>query len=72
MSPRKISLTLASEKTAWRASATIGAIDTTCSESKRFSLGIGSVFDTTTKAGTDPVRTRAGRLGVASEPPPAR
>ena len=29
-----------------------------------------SVFDTTTKAGTDPVRTRAGRLGAASEPPP--
>ena len=29
-----------------------------------------SVFDTTTKAGTDPVRTRAGRLGVASESPP--
>src|SRR3974377_740276 len=29
-----------------------------------------SVFDTTTKAGTDPVRTQAGPLGVASEPPP--
>jgi NADH-quinone oxidoreductase subunit I len=29
-----------------------------------------SVFDTTTKAGTDPVRTRAGKLGPASEPPP--
>jgi NADH-quinone oxidoreductase subunit I len=26
-----------------------------------------AVFDETTKAGTDPVRTRAGRLGVASE-----
>src|SRR5438034_9205638 len=30
-----------------------------------------SRFDTTTAAGTDPVRTRAGRLSVASEPPPA-
>ena len=29
-----------------------------------------SVFDTTTRAGTDPVRTRAGKLSVASEPPP--
>jgi NADH-quinone oxidoreductase subunit I len=29
-----------------------------------------SVFDTTTKAGTDPVRTHGGRLGPASEPPP--
>jgi NADH-quinone oxidoreductase subunit I len=29
-----------------------------------------SVFDTTTKAGTDPVRTQAGRLSVASEAPP--
>ena len=29
-----------------------------------------SVFDTTTKAGTDPVRTRGGRLGAASETPP--
>ena len=29
-----------------------------------------SVFDQTTKAGTDPVRTRAGRLSVASEAPP--
>jgi NADH-quinone oxidoreductase subunit I len=28
-----------------------------------------SVFDETVKAGTDPVRTRAGRLGVASEQP---
>ena len=28
-----------------------------------------SVFDTTTKAGTDPVRTRPGPLGPASEPP---
>ena len=28
------------------------------------------VFDQTTKAGTDPVRTRAGRLSVASETPP--
>jgi NADH-quinone oxidoreductase subunit I len=28
-----------------------------------------SVFDTTTKAGTDPVRTRSGPLGPASEPP---
>lgn len=28
-----------------------------------------SVFDQTTKTGTDPVRTRAGRLGVASELP---
>ena len=27
-----------------------------------------SVFDETVRAGTDPVRTRAGRLGVASEP----
>jgi len=27
-----------------------------------------SVFDETTKTGTDPVRTHAGRLGVASEP----
>ena len=26
-----------------------------------------SVFDQTTKAGTDPVRTKAGKLGVASE-----
>jgi NADH-quinone oxidoreductase subunit I len=31
-----------------------------------------SVFDTTTAAGTDPVRTRAGRLSLASEPPPPR
>jgi len=31
-----------------------------------------SVFDTTTKAGTDPVRTQGGRLGVASEPPPGK
>src|SRR5215471_6718593 len=31
-----------------------------------------SVFDTTTKAGTDPVRTQAGKLSVASEPPPAK
>ena len=30
-----------------------------------------SVFDTTTKAGTDPVRTQAGRLGPASEAPPS-
>ncbi len=30
-----------------------------------------SVFDQTTKAGTDPVRTRSGPLGPASEPPPA-
>lgn len=29
-----------------------------------------SVFDQTTKAGTDPVRTRAGDLGPASETPP--
>src|SRR6266498_3180644 len=29
-----------------------------------------SVWDQTTKAGTDPVRTRAGRLSVASELPP--
>jgi NADH-quinone oxidoreductase subunit I len=29
-----------------------------------------SVFDTTTKAGTDPVRTRSGNLGPASEGPP--
>ena len=29
-----------------------------------------SVFDMTTKAGTDPVRTQAGRLSVASEAPP--
>jgi NADH-quinone oxidoreductase subunit I len=29
-----------------------------------------SVFDLTVKMGTDPVRTRAGRLGVASELPP--
>ena len=29
-----------------------------------------SVFDTTVKAGTDPVRTSKGRLSVASEPPP--
>jgi NADH-quinone oxidoreductase subunit I len=27
-----------------------------------------SVFDETVRAGTDPVRTRAGRLGVASDP----
>ena len=27
-----------------------------------------SVFDETVRAGTDPVRTKAGRLGVASEP----
>ena len=31
-----------------------------------------SVFDTTTRAGTDPVRTQPGRLSVASEPPPAQ
>ena len=31
-----------------------------------------SVFDTTTKAGTDPERTQAGRLSVASEAPPER
>ena len=31
-----------------------------------------SVFDQTTKTGTDPVRTRAGKLSVASEPPPER
>jgi NADH-quinone oxidoreductase subunit I len=31
-----------------------------------------SVFDVTTKAGTDPVRTNAGALGPASEPPPAK
>jgi NADH-quinone oxidoreductase subunit I len=30
-----------------------------------------SVFDATVKAGTDPVRTGTGRLGPASEPPPA-
>jgi NADH-quinone oxidoreductase subunit I len=29
-----------------------------------------SVFDVTTKAGTDPIRTRSGPLGPASEPPP--
>ena len=29
-----------------------------------------SVFDVTTKAGTDPVRSRAGDLGPASEAPP--
>jgi NADH-quinone oxidoreductase subunit I len=29
-----------------------------------------SVFDQTTKMGTDPVRTQAGRLGAASEAPP--
>jgi NADH-quinone oxidoreductase subunit I len=29
-----------------------------------------SVFDQTTKAGTDPVRTRSGALGPASEAPP--
>ena len=29
-----------------------------------------SVFDTTTAAGTDPIRTHAGRLSVASEAPP--
>src|SRR5215212_4436534 len=29
-----------------------------------------SVYDRTAKAGTDPVRTRTGRLSVASEPPP--
>ena len=28
-----------------------------------------SVFDQTVQAGTDPVRTHAGRLSVASEPP---
>jgi NADH-quinone oxidoreductase subunit I len=28
-----------------------------------------SVFDTTTRTGTDPVRTQAGKLSVASEPP---
>ena len=27
-----------------------------------------SVFDQTVKAGTDPIRTHAGRLGPASEP----
>jgi NADH-quinone oxidoreductase subunit I len=31
-----------------------------------------SVFDRTTAAGTDPVRTRPGPLSVAAEPPPAR
>src|SRR6267154_2233505 len=31
-----------------------------------------SVFDATTKAGTDPVRTKGGKLGAASEPPPAK
>lgn len=31
-----------------------------------------SVFDTTTKMGTDPVRTQAGRLGPASEAPPVQ
>ncbi len=31
-----------------------------------------SVFDQTTKAGTDPVRTRPGPLSVAAEPPPAK
>ncbi len=31
-----------------------------------------SVFDATTKAGTDPVRTRAGKLGLASEAPPTK
>lgn len=31
-----------------------------------------SVFDTTVKAGTDPVRTQSGRLGPASEAPPAK
>ena len=31
-----------------------------------------SVFDVTTKAGTDPVRTRAGKLSVASEAPPGQ
>ncbi len=30
-----------------------------------------SVFDATTKAGTDPVRTRSGALGPASETPPS-
>jgi NADH-quinone oxidoreductase subunit I len=29
-----------------------------------------SVFDETVKAGTDPIRTRSGKLGVASEQPP--
>jgi NADH-quinone oxidoreductase subunit I len=29
-----------------------------------------SVFDETVKAGTDPIRTRGGKLGVASEQPP--
>jgi NADH-quinone oxidoreductase subunit I len=29
-----------------------------------------SVFDQTVAAGTDPIRSRAGRLSVASEPPP--
>ena len=31
-----------------------------------------SVFDITTKAGTDPVRTQSGRLGPASEAPPVK
>lgn len=31
-----------------------------------------SVFDETTKAGTDPVRTQAGQLGPASETPPSK
>ena len=31
-----------------------------------------SVFDQTTRAGTDPVRTHAGRLGPASEPEASR
>src|SRR5262249_22183453 len=48
LSPRKISLTLVSSKTASSASATSGAIDRTVRLSKRFSAGIGSVFVTTT------------------------
>ncbi len=31
-----------------------------------------SVFDQTTAAGTDPVRTNRGRLGTASQLPPPR
>jgi len=31
-----------------------------------------SVFDVTTRAGTDPVRTQGGKLSVASEPPPGQ
>ena len=46
------------------------AANKTASASVRDTV-VTSVFDTTTKAGTDPVRTQGGKLSVASEAPPA-